>query len=264
MMTGSNLKIGYDNKIVVKEFSIEIVQGEIISLIGPNGSGKSTILKVLSRLMNSVEGSVYLDGCNIHKMASKEVAKKLSILSQHQSSPPDFTVEELVSYGRMPHRKWFEARTKEDEQIVKWALKQTRVYDLRERSINSLSGGERQRAWIAMALAQKPKILLLDEPTTFLDICHQIEIMELINKLNKELNLTVVMVLHDLNQALRYSNRIVVIKDGKFVVQGSPERVLTKELLRDVYKVEAEISIDQRTGKPVFLPVGLCFSNELK
>ncbi|WP_026478644.1 ABC transporter ATP-binding protein [Alkaliphilus transvaalensis] len=260
MIKASNLKIGYDQKIVVEDFNFEIPQGEIVSLIGPNGSGKSTVLKVVSRLMNSIDGVVYLDGCDIHRLPTKEVAKKLSILSQYQSTPPDFTVEELVSYGRMPHRKWYEAKSQEDEEIIEWALKQTRVEKFRDRSVNSLSGGERQRAWIAMALAQRPKILLLDEPTTYLDICHQIEVMELVNKLNEELGITVVMVLHDLNQAVRYSHRLVVIKDGRFVMEGTPEEVLTKELLRNVYHVEAEVTVDKMIGKPVFLPIGLSYA----
>jgi len=263
MIRASNLKIGYENKIVVNQFNFEITEGEVVSLIGPNGSGKSTVLKVVSRLMNSMDGVVYLDGCDIHRLPSKEVAKKLSILSQYHSTPPDFTVEELVGYGRMPHRKWYELKTKEDEEIIQWALKQTRVEKFRDRSVNSLSGGERQRAWIAMALAQRPKVLLLDEPTTYLDICHQIEVMELVTKLNKELNLTVVMVLHDLNQAVRYSNRLVVIKDGKFVMEGTPEEVLTKELLRDVYKVEAEVTVDRQIGKPVFMPLGLSYASDI-
>lgn len=257
MINASNLKIGYENKIVVDNFDFEITQGEIVSLIGPNGSGKSTVLKVLSRLMCSINGIVYLDGHDIHRLPTKEVAKRLSILSQHHHTPPDFTVEELVSYGRIPHRSWYEAKNKEDEDIVRWAMQKTRVEGFRDRSVNSLSGGERQRSWIAMALAQRPKVLLLDEPTTYLDICHQIEVMELVNKLNKELGLTVVMVLHDLNQAVRYSHRLVVIKDGRLIVEGSPEKVLTEELLRTVYNVEAEVTMDTKIGKPVFLPIGL-------
>lgn len=263
MISAMNLKIGYENKIVVDEFNFDINYGEIVSLIGPNGSGKSTVLKVVSRLMSSVKGVVCLDGYDIQRLPSKEVAKKLSILSQHQSTPPDFTVEELVSYGRMPHRKWYETKTKKDEEIINWALKQTRMEKFRDRSVNSLSGGERQRAWIAMALAQKPKILLLDEPTTYLDICHQIEVMELVNRLNKELNLTVIMVLHDLNQAVRYSHRLVVIKDGRLVMEGTPEEVLTKELLREVYHVNAEVTIDQQIGKPVFMPIGLTYACDI-
>ncbi len=264
MITASKLKIGYENKIVVDNFNFEITKGEIVSLIGPNGSGKSTVLKVISRLMNSMDGVVYLDGCDIHRLPTKEVAQKLSILSQYQSTPPDFTLEELVAYGRMPHRKWYDTKTVQDEEIIEWALKQTRVEKFRDRSVNSLSGGERQRAWIAMALAQRSKVLLLDEPTTYLDISHQIEVMELVTRLNKEINLTVVMVLHDLNQAVRYSHRLVVINDGRFVMEGTPEEVLTKELLRDVYHVEAEVTVDKLIGKPVFLPIGLSYAIDIK
>lgn len=262
MIKASNLKIGYENTVVVDGFDFEIKEGEIVSLIGPNGSGKSTVLKVVSRLMNSIEGVVHLDGYDIHRLPSKEVAKKLSILSQYHSTPPDFTVEELVGYGRMPHKKWYETKTKEDEEIIAWAIQQTRVEKFRHRSVNSLSGGERQRAWIAMALAQRPKVLLLDEPTTYLDICHQIEVMELVNKLNKELDLTVVMVLHDLNQAVRYSQRLVVIKDGRFFMEGTPEEVLTKELLRDVYSIDADVTMDMRIGKPIFLPIGVSYASD--
>jgi len=259
MIKASNLKIGYENKIVVEEFNFEINTGEIISLIGPNGSGKSTVLKVVSRLMKATEGMVHLDGNDIHRLSTKEVAKKLSMLSQQQVMPPDFTIRELVGYGRLPHRKWYETKTQEDEEIIEWAISQTRLEKLADRYINSLSGGERQRAWIAMALAQRPKILLLDEPTTYLDICHQIEVMELISRLNLELGITVVMVLHDLNQAVRYSSRLVVIKDGRFVGEGSPEKILTKEMLRRVYNVEAEVTIDKHAGKPIFMPIGLAY-----
>jgi iron complex transport system ATP-binding protein len=260
MIQAANLKIGYDKKIVVDGFGFDIKAGEIVSLIGPNGSGKSTVLKVLSRLMNKLEGVVHLDGHDIHKLPTKEVAKKLSILSQYNISPPDFTVEELVSYGRMPHRQWYETKSKEDEEIISWAIQQTKLETLAHRIVNSLSGGERQRAWIAMALAQKPKILLLDEPTTYLDISHQIEVMELVTRLNRELGLTAVMVLHDLNQAVRYSHRLVVIKDGKFYMEGAPMAVLTKDMLRCVYNVEAEVTIDEQIGKPVFFPRGIACS----
>jgi iron complex transport system ATP-binding protein len=257
MIEASNLKISYENKIVVEDFDIKVNPGEIISLIGPNGSGKSTVLKVISRLMKSLEGVVHLDGADIHRLSTKEVAKKLAILPQTHHNPPDFTVDELVSYGRTPHRKWYETRTKEDDEVIDWAIKQTRLEKYRDRSVNNLSGGERQRAWIATALAQSPKVLLLDEPTTYLDICHQLEVMELVTRLNKELGITVIMVLHDLNQAARYSHRLVVIKDGKFVCQGQPNNVLTVDLLRKVYNVEAEVICDKQSGKPVFLPLGL-------
>lgn len=261
MIQASDLKIGYDNKIVVDGFGFVIERGEIVSLIGPNGSGKSTVLKVLSRLMDKLGGAVSLDGHDIYKLPTKEVAKRISALSQHNISPPDFTVEELVGYGRLPHRKWYECRSSKDEEIVSWALKQTRLEKLSHRLVNSLSGGERQRAWIAMALAQKTEVLLLDEPTTYLDISHQIEVMELIAGLNKEFGITIIMVLHDLNQAVRYSHRLVVIKDGRLFTQGAPKDVLTREMLRSVYNVEAEVALDGRMGKPVFYPIGIACAN---
>jgi len=257
MIKASNLKIGYDHKIVVDGFGFALERGEIVSLIGPNGSGKSTVLKVLSRLMDKLGGAVYLDGHDIHKLPTREVAKRLSVLSQYNISPPDFTVEELVGYGRLPHRKWYECRGSADEEIVRWALKETGLEKLSHRPVNSLSGGERQRAWIAMALAQKAEVLLLDEPTTYLDISHQLEVMELITGLNKEFGITIIMVLHDLNQAVRYSHRLVVIKDGRLFTQGEPKDVLTREMLRSVYNVEAEVVLDKRIGKPVFYPLGL-------
>ncbi|KPU44425.1 putative siderophore transport system ATP-binding protein YusV [Oxobacter pfennigii] len=260
MIEAVELKITYDKNTVVDEFSLLINKGEVLSLIGPNGSGKSTVLNTISRLLKQTSGAVLLDGQDIHLLPTREVAKKLSVLSQHQATPPDFTVRELVGYGRMPHKRWYEEKTFEDEEIICWAIEQTRLEGLSDRMVNTLSGGERQRAWIAMALAQRPEILLLDEPTTFLDICHQMEVMELIKRLNKELDITVVMVLHDLNQAARYSERLAVLNNGQLVAQGKAEDVLTRELLRDVYQVEADVKLDERTGKPVFVPIGLTYS----
>lgn len=257
MIEASNLKIAYDSKVIVDNFGVRVKQGEIISLIGPNGSGKSTVLKTLSRLLKQESGTVFLDGQDIHRLPTREVAQKLCILAQHHDTPGDFTVEELVFYGRMPHKKWYEGRTGEDRDIVEWAINITQLQKLSHRRVDTLSGGERQRAWIAMALAQRPEVLLLDEPTTFLDICHQIEVMELVTKLNRKLGITVIMVLHDLNQACRYSDRLVVINRGRLAAEGRPEDVLTCEMLRDIYRVEAEVNVDRRTGKPVFLPLGL-------
>jgi len=233
-------------------------EGEVVSLIGPNGSGKSTVLKVLSRMMKSRGGTVYLDGRDIHKLPTAEVARKLSILSQNHVTPPDFTVRELVTYGRIPHQKWYETINNEDSAVVEWAISKTHMQNLAERSVNTLSGGERQRAWLALALAQQPKVLLLDEPTTFLDICHQLEVMALIQDLNAELGLTVVMVLHDINQAAAFSDRIVVIKEGRLVAEGPPLKVLTPELLRSVYRVEAEIALHPHSGKLYCHALGLC------
>lgn len=257
MITASELVIGYEQKIVVNGFEINVNEGEFVSIIGPNGSGKSTVLKVISRLLKQKSGAVYLHGNNMSSMSTKEIAKKLAILSQVNSSPEDFTVEELIYYGRTPHKKWFESRNKEDEEKVKWAISHTKLNGFEDRKVSRLSGGERQRVWLAMALAQEPKVLLLDEPTTYLDICHQLEVMELVQELNKELGITVVTVLHDLNQAAKYSDRVVVIKDGQLVKEGSPGDILTKDLIRDVYRVETDICLDTRTKKPTITLLGI-------
>ena len=259
MLSAKELSIGYEKNIVVEDFNAEINKGEIISIIGPNGSGKSTVLKVISRLISKESGHVSLCGKDIFNLSIKELARKMSVLSQDNTSPEDITVEELVYFGRMPHKKWYESRAKEDDEIVEWALQQTRMTQFRERKVTRLSGGQKQKVWIAMALAQKPEILLLDEPTTYLDICHQLELMELVKRLNRDFGITVIMVLHDLNQAVRYSHRMLVLKDGKLYVEGSPEKVLTKEMLREVYNVEADVTIDTQIGKPVFLPLGLSY-----
>ena len=258
MIAAKKLTIDYERKVAVENFDMVVGEGEVVSLIGPNGSGKSTVLKVLSRMMKSRGGTVHLDGRDIHKLPTAEVARKLSILSQNHVTPPDFTVRELVTYGRIPHQKWYESISHEDSAVVEWAIGKTHMQNLAERSVNTLSGGERQRAWLALALAQQPKVLLLDEPTTFLDICHQLEVMALIQDLNAELGLTVVMVLHDINQAAAFSDRIVVIKEGRLVAEGPPLQVLTPELLRSVYRVEAEIALHPHSGKLYCHALGLC------
>jgi len=264
MITAEKLCLCYDKKNVVSDFDFTVRPGEIVSLIGPNGSGKSTVLKAIARLMKCSYGVVHLDGRDIYKLPTREVATKLSILSQVHTSPPDFTVRELVSYGRIPHQKWYETLNSEDREIVEWAIAQTRLEQFADRTVNSLSGGERQRAWIALALAQRPQVLLLDEPTTFLDICHQIEVLELVKELNATLGLTVIMVLHDMNHAAAYSHRLVVIKDGRKVAEGTPCHVLTPALLRDVYNVQAEIALHPLTGKLYFHALGLaCTRREL-
>ncbi|MBS3937408.1 MAG: ABC transporter ATP-binding protein [Peptococcaceae bacterium] len=257
MLCGCNLRVGYDGRIVIDNMDISINRGEIVTLIGPNGSGKTTALKAISRLLDCAGGVVLLDGKNIHRMSTREVAKKMAVLPQSQIMPPDFSVLELVRHGRMPHLKWYEVSGKEDEDIVEWAIQAAKLEHLAHRPVCTLSGGERQKAWIALALAQKPEVLLLDEPTTFLDICHQIEVMEMVQSLNKKLGITVVMVLHDLNQAASHSNRIVVIKGGRVVKEGAPQEVITPELLRDVYRIEAEVYINKTNGCPAIMPLGL-------
>ena len=232
MLKIKDFKIGYDDKVIVKDFSLHVKKGDMLTIIGPNGSGKSTVLKAVGRLLKPMDGVVYLDGKLLQEMNNKEIAKEMACLSQHNSAPKDMTIRKIVSFGRNPHKNWFQGLNKEDEDIVTWAIEKTNLSHMENKNISDISGGERQRAWIAMALAQKPKVLLLDEPTTYLDINNQIEILELVKELNEKLNLTVVMVLHDLNQAAKYSSEVLVLKNGEIKAQGKPEEILDKKIGR--------------------------------
>ena len=201
MINIQDFTIGYNNKVIVKNFNLQVDKGDMLTIIGPNGSGKSTVLKAIGRLLKPMEGIIHLDGKLLWDMSNKDIAKEMACLSQHNSAPKDMTIRRIVGFGRNPHKAWFESLNKEDEEIIDWALENTTLKHMENKKITSVSGGERQRAWLAMALAQKPKVLLLDEPTTYLDINNQIEILELVRQLNENLKLTVVMVLHDLNRA---------------------------------------------------------------
>jgi iron complex transport system ATP-binding protein len=236
-----DLDAGYDSRLVLRGFGLTVEPGESIALIGPNGSGKSTILRALGRVLKPRGGAVLLDGRSLSQWPTREVARRLALLPQAPSLSSDLSVEELVWMGRSPHQGILGLPTAADREAVSWALTETGVEDLKSRAVASLSGGERQRVWIAMALAQQPRVLLLDEPTTFLDLSHQIEVLELVRYLNREHGLTVVMVLHDLNQAARYARRIVVVRDGCVHCEGTPAEVLTVKTLRDVFGVEGRI-----------------------
>ncbi|MGW9129177.1 ABC transporter ATP-binding protein, partial [Paenibacillus chitinolyticus] len=234
-----------------------IPSGKITALVGANGSGKSTILKTLARIMKPTGGQVFLDGKSIHQQSTKDVAKQLAILPQNPTAPDGLTVSELVTYGRFPHQKGFGSLTKEDKEIVQWAIAMTGMIDFYDRPVDQLSGGQRQRAWIAMALAQGTDILFLDEPTTFLDMAHQLEVLKLLQKLNEEENRTIIMVVHDLNHATRYAQHMVAISRGTVVAEGSPTEVMTPDMLRKVFNIEADILHDPRTGVPLCLPFEL-------
>lgn len=251
------VKIKYSDQIVVDDLNLSIPKEKITALIGANGSGKSTILKTLARIMRPFGGTVYLNGKSIHQSPTKEIAKQLAILPQNPTAPGGLTVYELVSYGRFPYQKGLGTLTKEDRDMIHWALDVTGLTALNQRPIEQLSGGQRQRAWIAMALAQQTDILLLDEPTTYLDMAHQLEVLELLEKLNREENRTIVMVVHDLNHASQYAQQIVAIRHGKVVAEGTPQEVITKEVLREVFGVEADILTDSRTGLPICFPYRL-------
>lgn len=252
-----NLKIGYNDNIIVESLDMKIEKGKITSIIGANGCGKSTILKAIGRIIKKKSGSVFINGYNIEYQKSKDIAKQVAILSQIPIAPTSLTCYELVSYGRFPYQKGFGKMSPEDKTIVNWALESTNLTQFKDRVIGSLSGGQRQRVWIAMALAQNGNIILLDEPTTYLDLSCQLEILELLVKLNKENNTTIVMVLHDLNLAAKYSDNLIAIKDGKIFKEGSTEDVLTDNMLRECFGVAAEIIKDKESKKP------LCFNFKL-
>jgi iron complex transport system ATP-binding protein len=228
----------------------------VLAIIGPNGAGKSTLLKMLTGQLTPSAGAVRLQGEAVNSLAPSAMAKVLAYVPQGPQAPPDILVRELVSYGRHPHRAWYMGSRAEDEEAVERALERTGLLDLAKRPVGLLSGGERQRAWLALALAQQPQVLLLDEPTTFLDVCHQFELLDLLQRLNEEDNLTVVLVLHEINHALRYAKRVAVVKDGRLAALGSPWDVVTPELLRQVFRVQGEVVADS-DGRAALLMQGL-------
>jgi iron complex transport system ATP-binding protein len=241
----------------VHNLNLRILDGKVTALIGANGSGKSTILKTMARIMRPKKGGVFLDGKSIFHMQTKEVARQLAILPQNPVAPEGLTVRELVSYGRFPHQKGIGSLTQEDKEMIDWALEVTGMMKLSDRPIEQMSGGQRQKAWIAMALAQGTDILFLDEPTTFLDMAHQLEVLMLLERLNREEGRTIVMVVHDLNHASQYADHIVAIKNGQVVCEGKPLDVITCTMLREVFGIEADVIIDPRFGTPRCLPYGL-------
>ncbi len=251
-----DITYSYDKKTNhLKNISSKIDQHKITTIIGPNGSGKSTLLGILANSYAPKKGQVMINGKQLHQIKPKELAKKIAIVHQQNSAPADMTVEKLTSYGRLPYKSIFSNQTPDDQQAVEWALQKTNLIDKKNKMISELSGGERQRAWIAMTLAQSTPYLFLDEPTTYLDIYYQYEILELIKQLNSENGLTIVMVLHDINQAIRYSDTIMVMKDGKLIKKGTPEHVVTSELIQEIYGVQAIVKMDEESGLYI-LPLG--------
>jgi len=258
----NNLKIGYGERLIVKDLSVEIPDKKITTIIGSNGCGKSTLLKAITRIIPHQSGNVILDGGDISKENTKILAKKMAILPQTPESASGLTVGELVSYGRFPYQKGFGRLTKKDYEVIDWALEVTGTKDFKFRPVDALSGGQRQRVWIAMALAQETDIIFLDEPTTYLDMAHQLEVLELLQKLNKEQERTIVMVLHDLNQAARFADYIIALKDGEVIKAGDCEEVITHEVLKKVFHIDAEIGTDPRTNKPMCITYNLLKGEE--
>jgi iron complex transport system ATP-binding protein len=254
VLVAQSLSVGYGERLVIPALSLEITMGTITALVGPNGSGKSTVLKTLARLLAPRAGAIYLDGRAIAHLPTREVARQLAILPQGPTAPEELTVGELVEQGRYPHAGPLRMLREQDSAAITQALAQANMLELRHRRLDSLSGGERQRAWIALALAQSTPILLLDEPTTFLDVGHQLEVLTLIQHLNREQEKTIVLVLHDLNQAARFAERIIALRDGRVVADGAPRDILTAELLAEVFQVKATIIYHPVDGVPVCLP----------
>lgn len=261
-MTSSNTLRAIDVELsyggtdpVVSDLTLEVPDGQVTVICGPNGCGKSTLLRALARLLKPRRGAVELDGVAIARLSTRHVATRIGLLPQSPTAPEGLTVADLVARGRFPHQRWFQQWMAEDEHAVESALTVTRLRDLRDNPVDQLSGGQRQRAWIAMALAQDTGVLLLDEPTTFLDLAHRLDVLELMTELNSVQERTVVMVLHDLNEACRYAHHIVAMRDGELYAQGPPREVVTTELVRDVFAVDARVIVDPVSGTPLVVPV---------
>ena len=248
--------VGYGDDPVVHDVSLQIPDGKVTTIIGPNGCGKSTLLRTLSRLLSPSSGQVTLDGSPISSRSAKQVACTLALLPQSPLAPEGLLVRDLVGRGRHPHQRWFQQWSHGDEDIVTDAMRWTGILDLADRPVDALSGGQRQRVWIAMTLAQHTDLVLLDEPTTYLDLAHQVDVLDLVCRLNRERGATVAMVLHDLNLAVRFSDHLVVMHQGRVVAQGNPVQVMDAALLLDVFGLQADMVADPRTGIPMVVPRG--------
>ncbi len=251
-----HLTLGYGDRTIVDDLELTIPPGKITAIVGPNACGKSTLLRAMSRLLAPRAGHVLLDGAAVHRMPAKELARVLGLLPQSPIAPEGITVADLVGRGRNPHQGLLRRWSTTDDEVVAEALAATETLSLADRAVDELSGGQRQRVWIAMALAQRTDLLLLDEPTTFLDVSHQIEVLDLLTDLNRRRGVTVVMVLHDLNLAARYSDHLIAMRDGAIITSGTAAQVLDAETIEAVFGIRNEVITDPRSGKPLMLPLG--------
>ncbi|MBQ3336271.1 MAG: ABC transporter ATP-binding protein [Selenomonadaceae bacterium] len=252
-LAAEKISVTLGGKEILRDVSYEFPSGKRTAIIGPNGAGKSTFLKILCLLNEKFSGRVTLDGKDIRALGRKNLSRVMAILPQERDAPQDTSVRQLVSFGRFPHRKFFGGHSVEDEAAIQNALALTKLTDFEARQVISLSGGERQRAWLAMTLAQRPKILLLDEPTTYLDIAHQLEVMEIVADVNKKFSTTIVMVLHDINHARLYSDAVVIIRDKKIFAAGAPKKILTAKTLEEVFNVKAD-TFTNAAGDEIIFP----------
>lgn len=256
VLNAQDLTLKYDQRCVVDGLSVEIPEGKVTMIVGANACGKSTLLRGLSRLLKPAGGAVTLDGKDIHARPARELARTLGLLPQHPTAPDGITVRDLVGRGRYPHQGFFRSWSEKDDAAVQRALEATETLSLAGRDVDELSGGQRQRVWIAMALAQETEVLLLDEPTTYLDLAHQVEVLDLITDLNRQRGTTVAIVLHDLNLAARYADHVIAMKDGGVVAGGCAREVVTEELVRTVFGLESRVIPDPVTGTPLVVPIG--------
>ncbi|PIE98087.1 MAG: ABC transporter ATP-binding protein [Treponema sp.] len=252
-----NITLGYEKNIIFNGFDLKLKKNKVTSIIGANGCGKSTLLMSIARILKPQKGEIYISDKNVFSSNTKEVAKELALLPQSPSAPLSLTVEELVSYGRFPHKNGFGILNSEDQHKIELALKETNLIDFRDREIGSLSGGQRQRAWVALAFAQDSDTILLDEPTTYLDLSFQIEVLEILKKLNRQSNKTIIMVLHDINLACKYSDYIIGLKNGKVIIYDEPKKAVTVETVKQMYSVDAQIIINEKNDKPVCIDFDL-------
>ncbi|UCR89895.1 ABC transporter ATP-binding protein [Mycetocola spongiae] len=261
-LRGENLTLAYDQRVISTDLNVAIPDGGFTVIMGSNACGKSTLLRSLARILLPRSGAVYLDDRPITEYRSKDVARRLGLLPQSSLAPEGITVTDLIARGRFPHQRLLRQWSEEDDRAVSEAMRATNVTDLAGRSLDELSGGQRQRVWLAMVLAQETPLLLLDEPTTFLDIAHQIEVLDLCRTLNEETGRTIVAVLHDLNHACRYASHIIAMREGRVLAHGAPEEIITEERVREIFGLDCRIIPDPVSGTPLVVPLGSHFARE--
>lgn len=246
-----DLTVAYEDKVIIENMNLSIPKGEISIIIGANGCGKSTLLKTIARILKPKKGNIFIHGKNVKESKPKALAREMAVLPQSPVCPDGLTVKELIAYGRFPHQKTMAGLSIHDNEMIEWAMKETGLTEFADRPVDSLSGGQRQRAWIAMTLAQETDLILLDEPTTYLDMSYQLEVLLLLQKLNREKKITIVIVLHELNNACRFANHIIGLKKGKVVCEGKPSDVITTESLREIYGIDAVLQMSERGDYPI-------------